>query len=50
MIGFGLLDVGSKSVHGPLQPVGVTTTVPPLPVDPLEPPLEDELPPDPLWD
>jgi hypothetical protein len=48
MIGFGLSDVGSKSVHWPLQPVGVI--VPPLPLEPppLDPPLEEELPPDPL--
>ena len=45
----GLLAVGSKSVQGPLQPVGMMTD-PPLPVEPpvpKEPPLE-ELPPVPL--
>ena len=49
-IGFGLLAVGSKSVHGPLQPVGVTTLLPPPPIElpvPTEPPLA-ELPPLPV--
>ena len=35
-MGFGLLAVGSKSVHWPLQPLGVMTA-PPLPVEPPRP-------------
>jgi hypothetical protein len=50
MIGFVVPEVGSKSVQGPLQLVGVIEPPLPLELPPLEPPCDDELPPDPLWD